>query len=214
MNSNFINIKNYIWDLDGTLFNSYPIMVNSIYKILCSNCQIPIDFSKCKAIVKKSVLTAYQHYQPNMSLEEFQFSWKNLEKFQLNKITLFPYVKKLLYYLSSNNCRHFIFTHRDHESTLLLLELHKMKSHFIEIITADNAFPRKPNPDALLYLSHKYDLSYHNTIMIGDRTLDIDAANNANIQSAYISQNTSYNIAKFNYNSIRSLYTDIVDYKK
>ncbi|WP_459169799.1 HAD hydrolase-like protein [Natronospora cellulosivora (SeqCode)] len=44
-----------------------------------------------------------------------------------------------------------------------------------------------------MYLIEKYELSYENTLLIGDRKLDIVGAKNAGLKTFYL-QNTSINI--------------------
>ena len=55
--------------------------------------------------------------------------------------------------------------------------------YFTEVVTALDRFPRKPNPAAILYLMEKYHLSPSASFYVGDRSLDVEAANNAGIGS-------------------------------
>lgn len=64
-----------------------------------------------------------------------------------------------------------------------LLEELGLSGYFIEVVTGDRGFARKPDPEALLYLIDKYDLDKENTYYIGDRLLDVQAAQRAGIQS-------------------------------
>lgn len=54
---------------------------------------------------------------------------------------------------------------------------------FTEIITGDNHFARKPDPEALTYLLDKYELEPSQTAMVGDRPLDILAGQNAGVKT-------------------------------
>ena len=55
--------------------------------------------------------------------------------------------------------------------------------YFTEILTSQSGFARKPSPEAATYLIDKYHLDPEQTYYIGDRTLDIDFAQNSGIQS-------------------------------
>ena len=55
--------------------------------------------------------------------------------------------------------------------------------YFTEILTSQSGFARKPSPEAATYLISKYHLKPDRTFYIGDRTLDIDFAQNSGIQS-------------------------------
>ena len=51
------------------------------------------------------------------------------------------------------------------------------------IVPALSGFPRKPAPDGIAYLMHKYALNAARCFYIGDRSLDMEEARNAGIQS-------------------------------
>ena len=54
---------------------------------------------------------------------------------------------------------------------------------FTEILTSQSGFARKPSPEAATYLSENTILKPERTYYIGDRTLDIEFAQNSSIQS-------------------------------
>ena len=58
-----------------------------------------------------------------------------------------------------------------------------MESYFTEILTNQSGFARKPSPEAAAYLIDEYQLNLDNTYYIGDRTLDVEFAQNSGIQS-------------------------------
>ena len=58
-----------------------------------------------------------------------------------------------------------------------------LESYFTEILTSQSGFARKPSPEATNYLLDKYRLNPDNTYYIGDRTLDVEFAQNSGIQS-------------------------------
>ena len=55
--------------------------------------------------------------------------------------------------------------------------------YFTEILTSQSGFARKPSPEAATHLISKYHLKPERTFYIGDRTLDIEFAQNSGIQS-------------------------------
>ena len=58
-----------------------------------------------------------------------------------------------------------------------------LDSYFTEILTSQSGFARKPSPEAATYLISKYHLKPDRTFYIGDRSLDIEFAQNSGIQS-------------------------------
>lgn len=65
------------------------------------------------------------------------------------------------------------------------MEIYGLYGYFSDFITSQQGFERKPSPDAINYLINKYDMIHSETIMIGDRDLDLLAAKNAGISACY-----------------------------
>jgi HAD superfamily hydrolase (TIGR01549 family) len=92
------------------------------------------------------------------------------------------YLDIILKELSDNN---FIYTHKG-STCFEMLKKKDIDLYFTEVVTSESNFPRKPEPDALLYLIDKYALNKNTTYYIGDRDIDIMCAINAGIKSIYL----------------------------
>lgn len=178
--------KNYkfIWDLDGTLLDSYEIIVNCLqktykeYDILLSKEYI-LDH-----IIKDSVKSFMKEISEeyNILLETVNERYSQISNNEKDNIKLIKHAKEILDYIVRNGMENFVFTHRG-QSAITILKKNGIFSYFKEIINGENGFPRKPAPDAIKYLINKYNLSKDYTFYVGDRLLDIECANNANIRS-------------------------------
>lgn len=91
-----------------------------------------------------------------------------------------PRAREALEALAGQGARHFVYTHRGTTTAAVLQNL-GLDGLFTEIVTSQNGFPRKPAPDAILYLMGKYGLDPAATFYVGDRTIDMDCARNAGI---------------------------------
>ena len=60
--------------------------------------------------------------------------------------------------------------------------------YFDDFVTAEHNFPHKPAPDAILYLIKKHNMNLNETIMIGDREIDVLSGKNAGIQACLFTQ--------------------------
>ena len=69
---------------------------------------------------------------------------------------------------------------------LEILSKTEIKELFTEIVTADNGFKRKPDPESINYLKEKYQIV--SCLVIGDRPLDIEAGQAAGF-STYLFDN-------------------------
>ena len=67
-----------------------------------------------------------------------------------------------------------------------------MYQYFEEVLTIEDGFKRKTDPEAINYLIKKYIMNKNNTYYIGDRHLDIDSANNASIKSIFFKPEDSF----------------------
>ena len=71
--------------------------------------------------------------------------------------------------------------------TIPVLENLGLDRFFREVVSSLNGFPRKPAPDALLYLLEKYRLETDRVYYVGDRTLDVGCAKSAGVRSVLYS---------------------------
>lgn len=177
--------KNFLWDFDGTLLNTYPAMVKAFYKT-CLDYDIPADEDIILEKMKISVQAVIDFYMkrfnfPASFLDDFQRNRSEMEKQYVE-----PYIdtKIILEEIVENGCFNYVVTHRG-TSTLELLKKYDLEKYFIEIVIKDKGFARKPNPQSIQYLVEKYEMNVDETIMIGDRILDIEAGRNAGVHSCF-----------------------------
>lgn len=172
-------MKNYIWDFDGTLFDTYPAMVDGAWQALKD---FGISMDKKEIYLKmKKYSTSYLINESNLNAREFNELFHRYEKESTEVSRPFPETKQVLEMLKDNGGRHFILTHRLTESTWGLLKEHRLAHLIEEVVGIDQDFPRKPDPASLNYLIDTFHLERTDTMMIGDRRLDIEAGKNAGV---------------------------------
>ncbi len=104
--------------------------------------------------------------------------------------------KEVLDWTQKEKIQNFIYTHKGKNAYDLLNQL-EISPYFLEIVTSENGFKRKPHPEAINYLLEKYKLKPEETYYIGDRILDTEAAHNSGIQSInFLSAKNSQQINK------------------
>lgn len=174
----------FIWDMDGTLVDSYPAIVPAVQKA-CAEFGIDLPYDEIYAQVIRTSVGAYlkeiaAEYRIDPSPIQTRFDILNDISSDLIKAE--PHAKETLCLLLEAGHSNFVFTHRG-ASCLEILKNTSLLPYFKEVITALDGFPRKPSPDAILFLMKKYDLSPADCFYVGDRSLDIEAAINAGIGS-------------------------------
>lgn len=174
--------KALIWDLDGTLVDSYGEIVSGLTS-LAQACGIKQDKEEIYREVKKTSVRAYiaqLSTEIGISREILKARYSQHGKNGLTEISLMPHCKEVLMQLTAAGVENYIFTHRG-GSTVPLLQMLKLDSFFLDVITSENNFPRKPDPSALHYLIKKHGLSPDATCYVGDREIDACCAENAGI---------------------------------
>lgn len=174
----------FIWDLDGTLLDSYEAILSGIEETF-AQFSIPYDKEKVREfILKYSVqdLLMQVAEERKLGVEELNevraqsLSEKNAQ------VALMPGAREVLDWTDQVGIRNFVYTHKGDNAFIILRDL-GLESYFTEILTSQSGFARKPNPEAATYLLDKYQLDPEKTYYIGDRTLDVEFAQNSKIQS-------------------------------
>ena len=174
----------FIWDLDGTLLDSYEAILSGIEETFCQF-SIPYD----KESVREFILT----YSVQDLLEQVAEE-RNLDAKELNQVrsqslaeknvqvVLMLGAREVLAWADEAGILQFVYTHKGDNAFTILRDL-GLESFFTEILTSQSGFSRKPSPEAATYLIDKYELDSRNTYYIGDRILDVEFAQNSGIQS-------------------------------
>jgi len=202
-----MKFKHIIWDYDGTLFDTYPIM-SSVYNDVLKERGITESTANILSYMKVSMGHTDKHFKEKYNLDDSFFERYKLlvEKAAIENTKPFPGINKLCEDICNNGGWNYIFTHRD-SSALYVVEKYGLTDCFTEIITSEQNFPRKPDPGAVIYLLNKYNIPEDEAIMIGDREIDISSAKNAGLRTCYFADGEKpLDIADFTINSFAELY--------
>ena len=189
-------IEYVIWDFDGTLFDTYPLIASTILEIMKTTYNIELNKTKVKDWCQISLDFCFNELSSNYKINKEEL--KNLfsQKYAIqedSKQPPFSGTEEILKYIKNNGGKNFIISHRGTKSLNRLLRYYKMESLFDEIITGDHNFPNKPDPTSFLFLINKHDIPLDQIISIGDRDIDIQAAKSINIKSCYFNPDGKIN---------------------
>ena len=177
-------LKACIWDLDGTLFDSYQSIVSSLVDV-AEACGVPDTAEKIMKTVKQEAVSAYLRDLSaacGKSTDELMQMYRTVSHAKMDGITLIPGAAETLAALRKQGVQHFVYTHRG-SSTMHLLDRLGLTGYFTEIVTHEHGFPPKPSGEGVNYLTGKYALDKTATAYIGDRTLDVLCAKDAGVQA-------------------------------
>ena len=181
----------FIWDLDGTLLDSYEAILSGIEETY-AQFSIPYDKEQVREfILKYSVqdLLVRVAEDRNLDVEVLnQVRAQSLAE-KNTQVVLVPGAREMLAWADQVGIQQFVYTHKGDNALTILRDL-GLESYFTEILTSQSGFARKPSPEAANYLIDKYQLNPDNTYYIGDRTLDVEFAQNSGIQSLNFLEST------------------------
>lgn len=174
----------FIWDLDGTLLDSYEAILSGIEETF-GQFSIPYDKEKVREfILKFSVQDLLEQVAEERKLDVEVLNQVRAQSLAEKnaQIVLMPGAREVLNWADQVGIRNFVYTHKGDNAFTILKNL-GLESYFTEILTSQSGFERKPSPEAATYLLDKYQLDPEKTYYIGDRTLDVEFAQNSEIQS-------------------------------
>ena len=174
----------FIWDLDGTLLDSYEEILSGIEETF-GQFAIPYDKGMVREfILKYSVQDLLVRVAEDRKLDVEMLNQVRAQSLAEKnaQVVLMPGAREMLAWADQVGIQQFVYTHKGDNAFTILKDL-GLESYFTEIITSQSGFARKPNPEAATYLLDKYQLNPEKTYYIGDRTLDVEFAQNSKIQS-------------------------------
>lgn len=200
--------KHIIWDFDGTLFDTYPVITEVLSETFYHyGIEEPIE--EINRLAKISMKFTIQHYKNKYNIGDnfFEEYKRRVKEEELLRAKPYEGIMELCEMVTAQGGYNYLFTHRG-SSAYILLEKYGLIKYFRECITSKEGFARKPSPDGILYLIEKYEIDKREAIMIGDRELDILSGKNSGIASCYFNQDSLYDVVSDYYvSSIEQLKT-------
>jgi HAD superfamily hydrolase (TIGR01509 family) len=176
-------IRNIIWDLDGTLFDTYPAIAKAFKAALNDlGHDAPLDWieSLAKISLGHCASTLVEKYQLTEEALEQAFD-NHYSCTKPAEQPLFPGVRAVCQLIFSLGGKNVIVTHRGRTGTLELLAANQMTVYFAGYLTRDDGYPKKPDPAAFHAALQVHGLRHEETIAVGDRDIDIQAGRAAGV---------------------------------
>lgn len=177
-------MESYIWDLDGTLLDSYP-MITAAVMHMAADAGIHDAAEDVLRIMKEGTTFAYISNvaeRTGLPFQELREKYRMYTHALDGEITLMDGAKEVLERLRASGAAHYVFTHRGTSSEPILERL-GIIGYFREIVTAATGFPGKPSGEAVRYLVGKYGMRPEETWYVGDRPIDVYCAVDAGVRS-------------------------------
>ncbi len=183
-------IADLIWDAGGTLFDTYPAIVAACRAALKELGHESTDpwlmglFRETTAYALRTVAETF-----GLDREELTTTYKKAYAALGPEVQPpFPYVREVCALMCRSGGRNFIVTHRARASLEALLRTHELTDYFVDWITKEDPYPRKPDPTSLLALMGRHGVDAYRSMAVGDRELDVLAGKRAGLRTCFFGQ--------------------------
>jgi len=180
-----MKIQNILWDVDGTLFDTYPAITYALSKSL-NEMGLPVALNVIDGLTRQSIShcikTLSQRFKldPDLFHARFAASYRMVDPANQPP---FPGVREVCETIRNRGGLNIVITHRGIKSTQALLETHGLSDYFEDLFSVEQDYSRKPDPAMVLVAIEKHGLNPSETLMIGDRDLDIQAGRAAGVRT-------------------------------
>jgi phosphoglycolate phosphatase-like HAD superfamily hydrolase len=175
--------RNIIWDVDGTLFDTYPAIATA-FRVALNDLGEEASLDWIEGLAKKSlghcVAVLADKYHLNEADIEQAFG-EHYDRIRPEEQPPFPGVITVCEYICTIGGKNVIVTHRSHKGTDELLVANNMTHYFVGCLARDDGYPKKPHPAAFEAVLETHNLQREETMAIGDRDIDVLAGQAAGI---------------------------------
>jgi len=200
-------IKLVIFDLDGTLIDSYKAIASSFNYVMRYFGKRP----KSARDIRKAVGWGDRFLlKPFLNKEDLDLAlriYRGHHQASLkSQARLYPGVKELLKYLKDKGYKLAVASNRPTRFSLIILRVLKLKDYFDYVLCADKLKRGKPHPQILNLIRKKFNLKPRQALYVGDMVIDLLAGKKAGIKTILVTTGSSSRaeIAKYApYSSIR-----------
>lgn len=179
-------MKHWIFDLDGTLVDSFPSYTQVLTEVAHHFGVIlsPEDKEQVRHLILPKFLERI--LKPDqIELASQKVIAVNLQ--QQAEIPVFEGIVDLLIYLRSCGCVLSVFTARERVTTHGILRETGLHHYFSRVVTRDCITKSKPHPDGIHRILTESNTQPEAAVMIGDHLMDMQSAKSAGIRGVSVS---------------------------
>lgn len=177
--------RHYIWDFDGTLFDSYPHSTAALYDT-ARHYGVDVNYDELSRAIRHSFAMAYAL----VGLDQTQlkrFHRLRGDDYFPPPIVPFPHAEEVLDALAERGAKHYLYTHSNRRMSVRFIEKYGLARYFTGYVTADApGFATKPDPGAILYILDRWHITSDQAVMVGDREIDMTCATAAHIDGILV----------------------------
>ena len=184
--------KLFIFDLDGTLLNAYPAIIESMNYTLrrLKYPQVePIEIIRAVGYGNYGLLKMFVKEEDVSAAKEIyrEHHQNNLR----GKVSLLPGALSLLQILRAKGKLLAVATNRPADTALRLLQVTEIDHYFDRVLAGEEVKSPKPAPDIILALLDYFQVSRKGTLYLGDMTIDAQTGAAAGVETVIVTTGSS-----------------------
>ncbi len=174
--------RHILWDLGGTLIDSYP-QIDRMLQAYVTQCGGTISVDDVAHLTRHSIAFAITALAERFSIppDDLQEAYTLLKRaWEVSPPPVMDGAHDILEQVHSKGGLNLVITNRDRESARVLLNASGLKVD--DLICAPDGYARKPDPDMYITMMRRHDLNPSDCLAVGDRPIDAVAAQEAGIR--------------------------------
>jgi len=177
-----------VFDCDGTLFDSLPLVLNAISHAILPFAKVPP-----REEIMRQLGGPPARFMPGLvgDLRHVPEALRRFDAYhreQFGTLQPFPGARATLETLRAGHAPTAIWTGRDRKSTEQMLHEHKLAALFDTIVCGDDLPTHKPDPEGLRKIMRQLGTTTDTTLFIGDSTVDVLAGHACGVKTLLIRQ--------------------------
>ncbi len=181
-----MNYKAILFDLDGTLIDTTPLIIESFKHTVAQHLQRELDPAEAIAFFGKPLRDAMEYLAPD-KIDELTTSYREFNHKNHDQLARsFAGVAETILRLHNAGMQLAIVTSKKREMALRGLTLFNMDKYFDVIIGLDQTVHHKPDPEPVLAALQMLQLAPEDCLMVGDSPFDIRSARLAGVKTAAV----------------------------
>ncbi|WP_288528818.1 HAD family hydrolase [uncultured Secundilactobacillus sp.] len=176
-------MKNFIFDIDGTLLDTEAMYMKSLQKVLTARgIDRPYEaLTQTFGIPSRDALVALA--VPEADIETIMAAWRDMIPHFQQEVRVYPGVTKMLAALNdSAGVSVAVMTSKQKYELKRDMAPFGLQRYFSEFVVAEDAKRGKPAPDPILVAMARLKAQPEETVYIGDTQYDLQAAHAAGIK--------------------------------
>ncbi|WP_108123885.1 HAD family hydrolase [Saccharospirillum mangrovi] len=170
---------NILWDLDGTLVDSMPVIADALNRTRQAFDLEPLSMAQLRPYIGPAIHPTFAQFLQTNDAELVDSAVRHYRELcdeTLAQIPVFTGVETVLSALADAGCQQFVATAKYRPVARHLLELSGLSRWFVEVYGSGEGSALGHKPELLAHLIKEEGLKPAETLMIGDTHYDMEAA--------------------------------------